>query len=496
MKEIRFFHRRFNFTSKPVDRVKCEHSLAHSLRIAPPTAVNDSKRLEWNEELADTNLIWLGSKVLPLHSLPEDERLELLYQLAPQPKIRNQSKLQTQQRQYRLKMNNAIKSETTKGNTEAAEFLQAVLNAKGHVPYSRIEQFKKLKMQRKKQRIKMLETYLNAYNQLQQRPAANNVFMQEGTFKVPHQWNVGSDTITLEEYILFTRKFLKHHYPAYDIQAIIGHDDERSVDVNTGAHTHYFISGRNNQTGEYDLRKTQINVVNKYIRENYPSEKSLPENGKLTRKLSQKFGHYHQRMMLDFANEQLFKSKSLKAEFAPETEQKSALRKKIDKESNLPKSARSHNYYTHQLELVQAKVHSAEQQYNELVENTHSLKDNFDKLLDDVAQAQVNLSELQIEKDTVTTEITELKDQQSRLSQLALELTDAVVPRLVSVFKKVLLAINARDKKMAIKQAEYLDSALSAALELPPSVAQGVSKEIKTIKEANINIGAEASLDK
>ncbi len=207
MKEIRFFHRRFNFTSKPVDRVKCEHSLAHSLRIAPPTAVNDSKRLEWNQELAEANLIWLGSKVLPLHSLPEDERLELLYQLAPQPKVRNQSKLQTQQRQYRLKMNNAIKSETAKGNTEAAQFLQAVLNSKGHVPYSRIEQFKKLRMQRKKQRIKMLETYLNAYNQLQQRPVANNVFLQEGIFKVPHQWNVDNDTITLKEYISFTRKF-------------------------------------------------------------------------------------------------------------------------------------------------------------------------------------------------------------------------------------------------------------------------------------------------
>ncbi|EOG7786256.1 hypothetical protein ACSW0U_000269 [Vibrio fluvialis] len=496
MKEIRFFHRRFNFTSKPGDRVKCEHSLAHSLRIAPPTAANKAKKLEWNKELAGSNLIWLGSNILSLNSVSEEERLELLYQFAPEPKIRNQSKLQTQQRQYRLKIKKAIESETSKGNVDVAKFLQNILNTKGHVSYSRIEQFKKLPMQRKGQRIKMLETYLNAYNQLQQRPAANHVFLQEGIFKVPHQWNVSNDTITLEEYILFTRKFLKHHYPAYDIQAIIGHDDERSVDVNTGAHTHYFISGRNNQTGEYDLRKTQINVVNEYIRENYPSEKLLPENGKLTRKLIQKFGHYHQRMMLDFSNEQLFKSKSLKAEFAPETEQKSALRKKIDKEANLPKSARSHNYYTHQLELVQAKVHSAEQQYNELVENTHSLKDNFDKLLNDVAQVQVNLSELQIEKDTVTTEITELKDQQSRLSQLALELTDAIVPRLVSVFKKVLLAINARDNKVAKKQAEYLDSAFSVALELPPSVAQGITREIEAIKKTNTTIEAEASMDK
>ncbi|MCS0411955.1 hypothetical protein ND932_08745 [Vibrio diabolicus] len=64
------------------------------------------------------------------------------------------------------------------------------------------------------------------------------------------------------------------------------------------------------------------------------------------------------------------------------------------------------------------------------------------------------------------------------------------------MFKKVLLAINARDNKMVTKQAEYLDSAFSDALRLPPSVAQGVSQEIKTMKEASTNIEAEASLDK
>ncbi|MEZ8775752.1 hypothetical protein [Vibrio sp. 10N.247.310.17] len=265
MKEIRFFHRRFNFTSKPADRVKCEHSLAHSLRIAPPIAANKTKKLEWNEELADSNLIWLGSNILPLNSVSEEERLELLYQFAPQPKIRNQSKLQTQQRQYRLKIKKAIESETSKGNVDAAKFLQDVLNTKGHVSYSRIEQFKKLPMQRKGQRIKMLETYLNAYNQLQQRPAANHVFLQEGIFKVPHRWDVGTDVISVEEYMLFTQKFLDDHFPDYPIRAIIAHDDERSIEVTTGAHTHYFISGQNSQTGKYDLRKTQIRVVNEYI---------------------------------------------------------------------------------------------------------------------------------------------------------------------------------------------------------------------------------------
>lgn len=64
------------------------------------------------------------------------------------------------------------------------------------------------------------------------------------------------------------------------------------------------------------------------------------------------------------------------------------------------------------------------------------------------------------------------------------------------MFKKVLLALNARDQKMATKQIEYLDFAFSAALELPPSVAQGITREIKAIKKANTAIEAEASIDK
>lgn len=496
MKEIRFFHRRFNFTSKPVDRVKCEHSLAHSLRIAPPTTANKAKKLEWNEELADSNLIWLGSNILSLNSVSEEERLELLYQFAPEPKIRNQSKLQTQQRQYRLKIKKAIESETSKGNVDVAKFLQDILNTKGHVSYSRIEQFKKLPMQRKGQRIKMLETYLNAYNQLQQRPAANHVFLQEGIFKVPHRWNVGTEVISVEEYILFTQRFLDDHFPDYPVRAIIAHDDERSIEATTGAHTHYFISGQNSQTGKYDLRKTQIRVVNEYISSSFPEEELLPDDGKLSRKLTKKFGHYFQCMVMDYANEHLFKSKALRADFAPETEQKSELRKKMDREASLPKSERSHNHYTHQLELAQAKVQSAEQQYDKLLENTQSLERQFEKLLDEVTEVQINFSELQVEKDTVMTEVSELQAHKSRLSQLTKELTEAIVPKLVSVFKKVLLALNARDQKMATKQIEYLDSAFSAALELPPSVAQGINREIKAIKKANTTIEAETSMDK
>lgn len=309
MKEIRLFHRRFNFSSKPADRLKCEHSLAHSLRIRPPTAVKHTKKLEWNHELLEENLIWINGQQSSLLTWSEEERLELLYQIAPLPKKLNQTKLQTQLRQYRKKMKGAVESEQNKGNKVAADFLQAVINTDKFIPYSRIDAFTKLSMQRKKQRIKMLETYLNAHNQLHQKPPANNLYVQEGILKVPHQWGVGTDVISLPEYIDFTRQFLEQHFPDYEIKAIVGHDDERSTEANTGAHTHYFLSGKNRVTGEFDLRKQQIAVVNEYIKRTEPSTSLLPSDGKLTRKLSQKFGRYFQKMLFDYANQHLFLDK-------------------------------------------------------------------------------------------------------------------------------------------------------------------------------------------
>ncbi|MDE1294521.1 hypothetical protein [Vibrio aestuarianus] len=111
MKDIHHFHRRVNYTSQSVSRVKCEASLKHSLRIM--VTLSDSKakskptkKLEWNEELSAQNLIWCNGRLSPLDTWSEEARTDLLYQMAPTPRIRNQKGLQTQHRQYRKKNEN------------------------------------------------------------------------------------------------------------------------------------------------------------------------------------------------------------------------------------------------------------------------------------------------------------------------------------------------------------------------------------------------------
>ncbi|WP_244499025.1 hypothetical protein [Vibrio atlanticus] len=444
--------------------------------------------------MSANNLIWCNGRLSQLDTWSEETRMELLYRIAPVPRIHNQKKLQTQHRQYKNKMKTAIASETKKGNREAAEFLQAVLDTEGHVSYSKIAKFGKLNMQRKRQRIKMLETYLNAHNQVHRRAPTNSVYLQEGIFKVPHQWQVGSDTVSLKEYIELTRKFLTYHFPQYPIEAIIGHDDERSVEQDTGCHPHYFLSGRNSETGEFDLHKRQIQVVNEYIHRVYSVKNFFPKNGKLTREESQDFGRFFQKMVKDFANEHLFHAKGLNVVFAPETERRSKRRKKMNREARIPKTERSHNYHTHQLELIQDKIELTVKKHESLLGEQAKVEQQLVQLTEDTAQAQVQLSQLQVERDIMQVEVSDLKVESSRLTTLTQNLTQAIVPKLVDIFRKVLLSINAKDKGVMKKQSEYLASALNSTLDLPPELADKITGEITLLQESDNQL-ANQSID-
>ncbi len=502
-RSIRQFHRRVNFTSMSKRRLKCEYSLAHSLRIAPPTGAKKAKNMKWNQGLEANDLILVNGQLSRLNSWPEEKRLEFLYQIAPQPKIRNQSQLQDQQRKYRLKMKKAIESERKHGNVQAADFLQQIVESKDYVSYSRIEQFAELPMMRKKQRLNMLKIYLNSHNQLQNRPCANAVYLQEGIFKIPHQWEVNVDTLSLQEYMQFTEQFLKEHFPEYPILAIIGHDDERGLDQQTGHHPHYFLSGRNEDTGEYDLHKQQIQVVNNYIKQTYSEKELLPSNGKLNLKQSKMFGSYFQIMVRDYANEHLFHPKSLHIEFSPESERRSEQSKKMNREAKLPILQRSHNHYSYQLERLQkriarakkahkAQIDASEQKLSLLADELkqkqiaiNSLQEQHAEMTDaiEAKQAQLHLlsdvmEQTQIVLRSQQEEVTELSNEKNHLSVLKQELTQDVSGQLVNIFRQLIVVLHAKEKGMPQQQIKYLAKAAESALKLPPALSQMMMAEL------------------
>lgn len=465
MKSIRFFHRRYNFTSNQKDRSRCERSLMHSLRIV--TEANTAKQFEWDENLSDSNLIWRNGETLPLNSLSDEHKEQLLFTTAPTPLVRDHTKLQTRNRQYRKKIKTAITAEYKNGNDVAAKFLEEILDSSGHVSYSKIDLFKTMVMSRKNQRVKMLETYLDAHNQTQSRANLNCTFIQEGIFKIPHQWKVTNEQVSLQEYMTFTVNFLTHHFPDYPIQLVIGHDDEREIDENTGAHTHYFLSGRNKNTGEFDLLRSQKIVVNQYIEKLGLKDKVIPVDENLSVEQRKLFGEMFQKMVFEFANQHLFKQKGLIAELAPETERRSKQRQKMNQEAKLPKSQREFNFQNLMLK----------KQQEQLVELEHQVMNSEQKLAESSLKLNIMLGELMMLEDkqreakkehaVLSNQVKELRAEKQTLLMTLRTFNDELLSKLTAFCSNFFMAVHTNDLGYQDKARRFLEQTINTLWDLP-----------------------------
>ncbi|MET1312419.1 hypothetical protein [Vibrio parahaemolyticus] len=406
-KTIRLFHRHVNFTSTSKDRKKCEKSLKHSLRIAPSS--DSVKQLEWNPELTNNNLLYRAGKLYRLNNqLSDEQRWKVLLDIAPKPKLKMHTKYQTQHRQYRKKLKDAAKAERKLGNEVSAECLERIVEEKGIIKRKHIQDIHQVGFSRYKQRIGAIRKYVIAHNKLcQYPPSANSTFVQEGIFKIPHQWKVTSDDISLREYVLATKQFLTSHFPYHTVKAIIGHDDERTEHENTGLHTHYFLDGRNNETGEYDLRRRQIALVNEYIAKQGVEDELLPKDGNLTRVQSRSLGHYWQCLAQDFMNAHLFNPKFLHAEFSDETEKKTEQYQYMIRQGKLPKSQRDFSYQTRLIDKLNLEIQVLKNERKEESAQLNSIESTLEALSENLKTKAFELEQLESQKHQLHQELQE-----------------------------------------------------------------------------------------
>ncbi len=374
-KAIHLFYRQFNLTHRSSDRPKALRSIRHSLRID----IDKTKKSEWLDEFAAENKIWLPRYgVLPLARIKQKDRESLAQFIAPKPRIANKTRLQAQLSDSKRKLKKALKSEELNGNTKIALVLASLIK----YPRDRaikldIARVAKLNMKRQSQRLRAIERYISVHNQLVSAPVnENSVCVQEGVLKIPHQWDICTDIVSAEEYIEITRGFLKCYFPDYPINAIVYHHDERQFDTqsgcytDTGAHTHYYLSARNKETKQYDLNKAQVRVVNAFMKKSGAKVNLLDENAddvNLTRKQSQLFGEYFQKMLYDYVNEHLLAKKGLKAVFAPESVRRSVQRQQMNEQAKQPKHLREFN-------LLQMNTQNAKKHLKELEHRLKFLK--------------------------------------------------------------------------------------------------------------------------
>lgn len=342
-------------------------SLRHSLRIP----ASEPKKLEWFDEQSSLNLIWLPETgTTKLDDYPKEQREALLSKIADEaeaPTIvkNNRAELLEARTKLKNKVKNASKKEIDNGSIVA---FQNILNVKGVVDAERLlSDLDQFEIKRKAQKLDTARKFLECHNEIERGPKAlirkNQAVIQEAFFKFPSKNEVSG--VSPEARIDLIKDFYQQVFPDYPIHFIVLHGDE---DVNLKDHSdhpHIFISTKNSKTGRYDLRETQIQKVNSYLKKYRPETEPISNTPDFLE--SQLLFGYLQDMFYAYTNNRLLKSTPYFAKKNEKTEGYMNTLRNINGEAKKPKSERAFNLY----ELVKLKKAEAENALNLVQEKTH-----------------------------------------------------------------------------------------------------------------------------
>ncbi|MGR5414708.1 hypothetical protein ACPV5T_18165 [Vibrio astriarenae] len=501
MRTIRTFYRQFNINTTRAGVAKLRKTLRHSLRL-PST--DNSKNIEWDESLSSGNLLWFNGSIAPLESYSLEERQAIFDAIAPKPKLRNQSRLKAQRRQLKHKVKKAYEVERKNGNDYVADVLWEFYHKStdAEIPESLVTCLDTMTtMTRHTQKVKMLRKFVSVHNRLiETRPNENATYLQEGIFKIPHKWSVDDSVITPAEWINFTKHCLTHFFPKYPIHALVVHCDERLKDEYTGSHCHYFLSGRDSMFGNWDILKTQIEVVNEYIREQNKLHEErgeelevlLPENCVLTQEQSAIHGERLQRMFLDHINQHLLNERGLHSEVSSEEERSSPEWKEMNRQAPSAKLKRKFNYLSRQIEEMERQLDRKKSEFERESEGVELAKSEKQQVMVEVAEAksafQSEQSQRNEELERLEQKIKALNFKGIRLGNITEKLSDAVGKQLVSLMRQAYIAVQYQKRGQHQKANDYFNR-LSERLdnELDLDIKPIIQSVIDAIESTNLD---------
>lgn len=501
MRTIRTFYRQFNINTTSAGVAKILKTLRHSLRIPSP---HNNKSIEWDEALSSGNLLWFNGNTAPMESYSLAQRQTIFDAIAPKPKVKNQSRLKEQRRQLKHKVKNAYATERKNGNDVAADILWDIFHKDVDVPISellitRLDNM--TTMARHTQKMKTLKKFARVHNKLvETRPNQNATYLQEGIFKIPHKWNVDDSVITPEEWINFTKDCLTHFFPKYPIHALVVHCDERLKDEYTGTHCHYFLSGQDSMFGNWDILKTQIEVVNEYIREQNKLHEErgeelevlLPENCVLTQEQSAIHGERLQRMFLDYINQHLLNERGLHSEVSSEEERSSPEWKEMNRQAPSAKLKRKFNYLSRQIEEMERQLDRIKSEFERESESLELVKQKKRQLNSERAEAQSAFLSEQSQQQEVIAElehkIKALNFKIIQLSNITEKLSDDVGKQLVSLMRQAYIAVQYQKRGQHQKANDYFNQ-LTERLdnELDLDIKPIIQSVIDAIESTNLD---------
>ncbi|HKS14964.1 MAG TPA: hypothetical protein VJS90_18180 [Pseudomonas sp.] len=335
-------------------------SLRHSLRIP----VSQPKKLEWFDEQSHLNLIWLPETgTIKLDDYPKEKREALLATIADEAEAptvvkNNRTELLETRTKLKNKVKNASKKETDEGSILA---FQNILNVQGVADtgqlLSDLDQFD---IKRKSQKLDTARQFLDCHNEIERGPKPlikkNQAVIQEAFFKFPARNEVKG--ISPEKRIDLIKDFYQAAFPNYPIHFIVLHGDEDSELTEHSDHPHLFISTKNSKTGRYDLRETQIKLVNAYLDRVRPGTDHISEKPDYLE--SQLLFGYLQDMFYAHTNNKLLKNTLYRAQKHEKTQEHMSKLRYINGEARKPKSEREFSLYQQVKEKRDVALKNAE----------------------------------------------------------------------------------------------------------------------------------------
>lgn len=364
-------------------------SLRHSLRIP----ASQPKKLEWFDEQSHLNLIWIPEiGTIKLNDYPKEKREALLAKIADEAEAptvvkNNRAELLEARTKLKNKVKNASKKETDEGSILA---FQNILNVSGIADteqlLSDLDQFD---IKRKSQKLGTARQFLDCHNEIERGPKPllkkNQAVIQEAFFKFPARNEVKG--ISPEKRIDLIKDFYQAAFPNYPIHFIVLHGDEDADLTEHSDHPHLFISTRNSKTGRYDLRETQIKLVNAYLDKVRPGTDHISEKPDYLE--SQLLFGYLQDMFYAHTNNRLLKNTLYRAQKHEKTQEHMNKLRHINREARKPKSEREFSLY----QQVKEKRKQAQKQAAEAKDYTQKAKQYVSTQISKAEQAKKSAKE-------------------------------------------------------------------------------------------------------
>ncbi|MBT9303896.1 hypothetical protein [Pseudomonas sp. TAE6080] len=201
-------------------------------------------------------------------------------------------------------------------------------------------------------------------------------------------------------------QFYQKNFPNNDILFSFSHLDE------TTNHVHAFLDLQNTKTGKYDFSAQEFEFASQYYARNKAhldkiSEPPILEDFKLPNRSEEKQNHrfireresWKSKVMQAAFYEHfngLAAAYGLQAKFLPKTKEKQEFLSKIEQEAKKPKSERSHNYYTRQVEKLEQELTQKKEELTEQKTTAVRLNTTISNLQNTISTYQNTIQNLEM----------------------------------------------------------------------------------------------------